>query len=389
MAHQPTITGFLADSGHPVRPGSPLWEQPLPGDRHGAPGINVRYGDYFQAVFAFLQKDGCRRLRRAAADQLGRAVQPDAIESIEVFLEKHGAFYHPARVRFACGGVPVSLVVNVAASAEGKGVFEAEVCALRRLAGRGNAAVPKVFAADRIDLKAGPGLCLFLGQWFEGFHEFHLSGDPLAAGRLGVRVWDSAKGPYFLEDGPARILYRKAARLLTDLYDPASRDQVLGWHHAAGDFVVRIDPTGGVEVRLITVRKYAPLVAAESADPQAMVEGLVLFSLGMTQAMRLDRLDGVGETVWADDWVLAEAMAGLHRGLSAKGAQGAFPPGFVDGFFQYLARYPEDDLAETARRLADRYPETSSNRRLVRSRATDHVRAFQRIADTLATNGQS
>lgn len=389
MPRHPTIAGFLADTGHPVLPGSPLWNRSLPGDRHGVPGDDVRFGDYFRAVSAFLLKDGCRGLLRAAADRLGRSVRLEDLGPVSVFLEKHGAFYHPARVQLSCGGTPVSLVVNVAASAEGRSVFDGEVRALGRLAERIDGAVPKVFAADRVDLDDGPSLCLFLGQWFKGFHEFHLSRNPSSAGRLGIRVWDSAAGPYFLAEDPARQVYRKAARILTDLYDPVSLDQVLGWHHAAGDFVVRRDSAGRVGVRLITVRSYGPLVPAEPEDPRAMVEGLVLFSLGMTLAMRLDRLDGVGETVWADDWALAGAMEGLSRGLAAKEGQGDFPAGFVDGFFRYLVRYPQEDLVDMAHRLAERYPAASSNRPLVRSRAADHVVVFQRLADAVTTTGST
>ena len=389
MPRQPTIAGFLADTDHPVTPDTPLWDRALPGDRHGAPGNDVRYGDYFRAVSAFLLKGESRRLLRAAADRLGRAVRPEDLGPVSVFLEKHGAFYHPARVRFSCAGDPVSLVVNVAASAAGRSAFDGEVCALGRLAERSEGAVPKIYAADRIDLDDGPSLCLFLGQWFEGFHEFHLSRDPSAAGRLGVRIWNPDTGPHFPAEEPARQIYREAARILTDLYDPVSLDQVLGWHHGAGDFVVRLHPAGRVEVRLITVRNYAPLVAVEAEGPQAVVEGLVLFSLGMTLAMRLDRLDGVAETVWADDWVLESAMEGLYRGLTAKEAKGDFPAGFAAGFFRYLVRYPEKDLADMARRLADRYPEASSNRTLVRSGAADHIRVFQLLADAVTATGRT
>ena len=380
MPPLPTIACFLADTDHPVLPESPLWRQPLPMDRHGAPRGGFQYGDYFGAVSSFLRQDGCRSLARAAAEALQRPVGPQTIDHLDIFLEKHGACYHPSRVRVDCSGTPLSLVVNAAVSGQGRAIIEREYRCLRRLgAAAGGGFTPRVYDMDRLDMGGGRDLPLFLGQWFDGFSEFHLSRSP-AGGRIRMRVWDPERGPFFLDREKTRHLYREAARILTTLYDPESTEQVLGWHHAAGDFVVRLDPAGQPVLRLITVRNYAPMMAAADPDAQAMVEGLLLFVLGTTLGMRLDRLDGVGETVWADETALAGTLAGIFQALNAKERAGDLPEGFAPGFFRYLADYPAQDLLQLVNRLADGYPQGSSDRTRARTAAPHHVAGICRYA---------
>ncbi|MBI9083220.1 MAG: hypothetical protein JEZ11_06440 [Desulfobacterales bacterium] len=389
MPRLPTIACFLADTNHPVLPDSPLWVQPLPADRHGATHDDFRYGDYFCAVSAFLRQDGCRRLAEVATEALQRPVRPQAIDHMDIFLEKHGACYHPSRVRIDCSGAPASLVVNAAVSAAGRAIIEGEYRCLRHL-GRsadGGGFTPRVYVMDRIDMGGGRALPLFLGQWFDGFNEFHLSRVP-AGGRVRMTVWDPVQGPFYLDPETTRRLYREAARILTTLYDMESTAQVRDWQHAAGDFVVRLDPDGRPALRLITVRNYASMMETADTGAQAMVEGLLLFVLDTTLRMRLDRLDGVGETVWADETALAGTLAGIFDALAAKERVGDLPERFAAGFFRYLADYPEPELHELVDRLVDGYSKGASDRTLARMHTPHHMAGIHRcVADGLE-NGE-
>lgn len=388
MPRLPTIACFLADTDHPVLSASPLWRQPLPTDRHGTTHDDFCYGDYFSAVSSFLCQDGCRRLAEAATVALKQTVRPQTIDHVDIFLEKHGACYHPSRVRIDCSGTPLSLVVNVAVSDAGRIIIEGEYRCLQRLGQRddGPGLTPRVYAMARMDMEGGRDLPLFLGQWFDGFNEFHLSRDP-AGGRVRMTVWDPEKGLMVLDPAATRRLCREAARILTTLYDLESTEQVRDWHHAAGDFVVRMDRARRPEMRLITVRNYAPMLASADGGARAMVEGLLLFVLDTTLRMRLDRLDGVGEAVWADETALAGALDGVFDALAARERAGDLPERFASGFFRYLADYPEQDLLALANRLVDGVSNGVSGRRLAGSWAPCHVAGFQRMASDILERG--
>lgn len=151
-------------------------------------------------------------------------------------------------------------------------------------------------------------LACFLADWFEGFHEFHLSLDPVD-GIIKLILWNGSPSPFYLSKQQARSVYFEISNILTLFYNPRTYDQIFPWHHGAGDFVVKLDG-GRIEVRLVTVRQYGPL-----ADPEAMSveEALVFFFLNLSLRMRLDRLDGVGEIAWAGEECLNSTWEGLRK----------------------------------------------------------------------------
>jgi hypothetical protein len=192
----PTISFFLATADHPVDRSHPLWEQALPKSLHPEhTGKNtkrdgkVTYGHLFSAVHRFCASDGWRRLCEAASIKLDRNVAVKELGRVSVFLVKHGAFYHPARIQLSIGGQPLSFVINVAASEEGQKALPLEVNALKRLnADRPFGWFPTVYGAQFDELP------LFLADWFKGFHEFHLS-KKQGMEEPAITVWDGASRP--------------------------------------------------------------------------------------------------------------------------------------------------------------------------------------------------
>ena len=156
---------------------------------------------------------------------------------------------------------------------------------------------------------------MFLGDWFDGFHEFHLTRRPDREDPA-IIVWDGASAPCLLSETQAADLYRNMAMILTACYDPISACQIFPWHHAAGDFVVRVE-ADGVSVRLITVRDYVPMsgCTAEPDDERSLLDALVVFFIHLSVRMRLDRLDGVSEVAWASDRCLAPMVDGFFLGF--------------------------------------------------------------------------
>jgi hypothetical protein len=83
-------------------------------------------------------------------------------------------------------------------------------------------------------------LPMFMGDWLDGFHEFHLT-RRTDNDKLAMVIWDGAEDRCLLSTKQERTMYRKAAMILTACYDPVSSCQIFPWHHAAGDFVIRVD----------------------------------------------------------------------------------------------------------------------------------------------------
>jgi hypothetical protein len=375
-AAAPSVRYFLADRRHPVSPNDVDWGRCLPRNRHNAavsdgPGT-VTCGDYFEGVAAFLARGGWQPLRRAVA-----VLSPDwpadaPFSGIDIFLEKHGAFYHPARVTAMAGRRRVDLVVNVALSPEGIDLLASEVDLIPRLGDRfGLAYLPGVFERGTEILPVGRHLEMFLGQWFSGFHEFHLeSGAPGQAPALVVWHPD---GPRRLDDRRRRALYRQAAAILAGYYDVFSGEQILDWHHAAGDFVVRVDPEKPLSLRLVTVRRYGPLLQQPPRDLAEALFHLALFMVHTTLWLRLDRCRGVGDLILADGTMVAPALEGIRDALVRKVERDEIPSAMLEAAGAHLAACRRRDLAEMIRAVAARRPPGDPTRRLIEAAATAHV----------------
>ncbi|MEJ2716146.1 MAG: hypothetical protein P8182_03270 [Deltaproteobacteria bacterium] len=293
-------------------------------------------------------------LLRAAMIEQG-AADNTRIDEIGIIAEKHGSDYHPARVRVCTPDGPFSFVMNVAATERGAERLVNEFHLLRRLARNFRPRyVPRAYflAADPgvREHGYGMGMTMFLGEWFEGYHEFHPSsrGDGEPARTV---LWDTSAGYRDLSHEEVRESFRQAAFILTFYYDPSTFKEIFPWHHAAGDFVVR-RLAGGVDVKLITVRQYAARATFEAESPHKPVTALLFFLANLSIRMRLDRLDGIGEIVWAEDHCVEAAVHGFFAAMEAKGAAA----NRILGEFQSKVRdMSPAELAEVCRVVIDSY----------------------------------
>ncbi|MEA3279680.1 MAG: hypothetical protein U9Q38_03655, partial [Thermodesulfobacteriota bacterium] len=260
---------------------------------------------------------------------------------IRVCLIKHGEFYHPSLIEAVLNKHSYKFVVNVAISATGRHCIEREYNSLKRL---GNdfsfSSIPKIYGYGKACVKKSRHtMSMFLGEWFEGFNEFHISHDG-SDNKHKILVWDSEKGNYFLSPDNTLELYRQAAIILTGYYNIETFEQIFPWHHAAGDFVVRLQKNKD-ELKLITVRQYAPMFAKKEddntgRDVEMILEALLVFLLNLSIRMRLDRIDGVGDIVWSDDIAVQGTLKGFFQGLRRKGSTGLFSDSFDTYFHDYL-----------------------------------------------------
>lgn len=392
MPDTPQFSYFLSTEEDPVTPSHPVWKTLLPLSRRelaGRPeketGIYITHGDYFNSVRSFLEKSRFEVLTAAVAQHDNRDISADDIEEIRICLEKHGEFYHPARVVLKIIGKRVSFVVNVAASPAGTAVIQREFDILQRLnRDFPRTFIPEVYARGEIPVNGGDRvLRMFLGKWFEGFNEFHISRES-AGGTLKLAVWDPVCGTFFLSPDQAEQLYAQAAMILTYYYNIETMEKISLWHHAAGDFVLRLrDET--VELRLVTVRRYAEMFADDKNIPlsaERMLESLLIFFVDFSMRMRLDRLDGVGDVVWSDDLAVEGVLKGFFKGLRFKAQDGYIPDAFIDCFRNYLSRCSGTDLFELSQAVANTYdprmPETAVVKENVKTHAAMLYKAIRK-----------
>ena len=305
-------------------------------EHHGVPlpwgldaeGPALAYGPYLDALTTLLSQGDYQLLCSALSQLLGRPIPLREIQEVSVISRKHGAFYHVAQVRTRIGECYYSLAVNSAVGPARQALLESEFASLQELNKRFPFGfIPRVFAMGTSFCRVAAGnhvtLQSFIGEWFEGYHEFHLSRTGLAD-VPSIKVWDVHSDRPVLNAVESRSLYHLAALILTAYYDPESFSQIYPWHHAAGDFIVK---RGGAELqlRLITVRGYLPLVAV-GMDPFDQWIPLAHFFLNLSLRMRLDRLDGTGGLVWAAANCLQGVVSGFLEGWGQKAAKDAALP---------------------------------------------------------------
>ena len=224
---------------------------------------------------------------------------------------------------------------------------------------------------------------MFLGHWFEDYSEFHVSRDP-SDKKNKILVWDDRRSRFYLSPEQAADLYRQAARILTYYYNVESFEQIFPWHHGAGDFVVKID-NGDLDLKLITVRGHPPLLENLSdpnngeKDVELMLQALLIFFLNLSVRMRLDRYDGVGDVVWADELVVQSTLDGFFDSLALKPLVAAMPDSIDKCFRYYLSVCTEEDLYELSKAGVKTFNRRAPEVRVVNQHLKEHVGELNRV----------
>ena len=319
---------FLACPSEVVEEGGSLWRFAFPLSRNPQKtgevepaAMGLTYGDYFTAVRQFLENREFRVVTTAILEGGKQLCTARDISKIDIFLVKHGQFYHPSRVQVLAMGRMLTFVVNVALSFSGRSCIEREYYLLNRLSLTPSGDhLPKVYGYGEVILPKGFLVKLFLGQWLDDFHEFHFSLEPKDQ-QYKIRVWHASPESRFLTTGETLELYRQVAMILTGCYDIESFDQIFPWHHAAGDFIVCC--SGDLlRIKLITVRQYGALLENPDKDEVALLEALLYFLVNLSIRTRLDRLDGVEDVVWAGIRQLKQRSGDLWKAFRQKNSAG-------------------------------------------------------------------
>jgi hypothetical protein len=354
MPEQQRFLYFMSDDPEPVHGNSPLWDTALPLDHHQQPcpetapaDETLTYGEFFEAVSIFLDRHLSDYISKAVFHAVKRTVASHEISRIHIHLEKHGAFYHPARIVLLLADCRISLVVNVAISRLGKNTIKKEYDLLRQLANQTSPAwVPRVFGHDRVRIDGQRYAQMFLGEWFENFHEFHVS-EKNSPDKTGIRVWDPKKENLFLSPNQTQHVFEQAAIILTAYYNVETFEQITSWHHAAGDFVVCLHENKP-SLKLITVRAYKPFfnVSEEVVELETILNTLLIFLLNLSIRLRVDRLDGVGDVAWVEANVVQGIFNGFFKGLVLQAENSYIPHELIEAFKTFLCHLPEMDIRD-------------------------------------------
>ncbi len=166
--------------------------------------------------------------------------------------------------------------------------------------------------------------------------------------------------------------------ILTLYYDIETFNQIFPWHHAAGDFVIKIEEDE-IDLKLITVRQYAPIfdtndiTERKDRDLKFIIEGMLVFFLNLSIRMRLDRLDGVGDIMWSDDCAVKETLKGFYQALVLKPQIPLIPAPQTDFFLDYLSALPESQLYDLSLSIADAYNPVAPEVPVIKGQLKSHV----------------
>ena len=381
----PRFKFFLSSKKNPVQEGDLIWPTPIPLPRHQSTGtfkpdsdISVNHGDYFTAVRDFLERGRFAIVVRSVSHHLHRDITPDEIEEIRIFLDKHGEFYHPSKIEVVLQADEISFVLNVAVTDVGKKFAQREFRLLKMLnMDYPDSFIPRVYADGNVFTKTNQvETRMFLGEWFEGFNEFHISIDPDDP-KQKIIVWDHEHGNFFLTAHQATELYRQAMKILTYYYNIETFEQIVSWHHAAGDFVLKCQEDD-IELKLVTVRLYRSMYENNGSvcinpDAELVLEAVLVFFLNTAIKLRIDRLDGVGGIVWSDKMALKGILKGFFEGLALKQETNMFAKPLNVGFRQHLLSCSLTDFFDLNYAIANTYPSQASEAPIIRQHLRKHV----------------
>ncbi|HYA11550.1 MAG TPA: hypothetical protein VEF37_01030 [Thermodesulfovibrionales bacterium] len=360
------------------------WDLPLEGDE-----LKTTYRLYFHSIKDFLSKDEFKPFLSAISKGLGREVQFNDISEIIIRTEKHGVLYHPASVELILNDSRLKFGLNVAVSDIGRYWLKEEFGVLHKLHSKfALPYLPMVYGYSELNATS-----FLLEEWFEGYHEFHISRDE--DGTQKLKLWDFDEGYKYLTSEQSFEIYKKASQILTLYYDLEDFSQILAWHHAAGDFVVKIEnrvvshphptPTpsrgreltcstdkcspstggrglggGGIDIRLTTARRYEPFMGFADSNALNPILALCYYFLNLTIRMRLDKLDGLEDVVWADDTCIQATLIGFFEAIQTKGnLKPCLNLARAEDFLSLLQSFTQKELKTIIISLIDQYKNTS------------------------------
>ena len=342
-------------------------------------------GNYFDAMKACVLENQGELLKRALRDKWHEDWCLDDVAKIKIRSEKHGILYHLASIEVFLKEIRTKFTLSTAVSRAGISCLMREHDILERLNRTFQLSFfPEIFGMRETACPTDQGttekMVMLSAQWFEDYHEWHLAVDP-GDGRQKIKIWDLKRGHRFVSSTEASRIIEESSKILALYYDYEDFSQIGRWHHAAGDFIVNTRGDGRLNVRLTTVRKYEPLMASFSGKNVNPMIAMIYFFLDTTLHMRLDRLDGVSETVWLDDFAVPAAIKGFFEGLHERETIGNGASGVrAAELLSLLKAFDRSEFERIFEPLMDHYAtEDPDGMAFMGARMDDHINVLRRV----------
>jgi len=344
---------------------------------------HLTLGNYFDAMKACVLENQGELLKRALKDRWRKDGCLDDVEKIKIRSEKHGILYHLASVEVFLKEIRAKFTLSTAVSGAGIACLVREHDILDRLNRTFQLPfLPEIYGISEMACSTGQGttekMVMLLAQWFEDYHEWHVAMDPVD-GDQKIKIWDLKRGHRYAFSSEAFLIIEECSKILALYYDYKNFSRIGAWHHAAGDFIVNTQGDGSINVRLTTVRKYEPLMASFREEDVNPTIAMIYFFLDTTIHMRLDRLDGVGETIWMDDFAVTAAIKGFFEGLHEREAMGDGVSGVQAAeLLSLLKSFDRSEFERIFEPLMDHYTAQDSDEMVFMSaRMDDHINVLR------------
>jgi len=346
---------------------------------------HLTLGDYFDTLRNCILEDEGKLLKGALKSASHKNFNLEEIQKIQIRSEKHGVLYHLASVEVITTKIAVKFTLSTAISEKGQGCMLREHHILDRLNRNFQFSfLPEIYDMRKMTCHTATGrpveMVMLAAQWFEDYHEWHVTRDP-SDDRQKIEIWDLKRGPRYASSGEASLIIEECSKILTRYYDFTDFNLIGAWHHAAGDFIVKCPRGRKPEVKLTTVRKYAPLMPGLSEKKVNPTIAFVYFFLDTTLRMRLDRLDGVGEMVWLDDFAVAATVKGVIEGLRLGELEGDDnAEKRAENLLSLLQSFDKPEFAQVFNPILAHYAAQDSNDMdLISAHIADHTRSLYRV----------
>jgi hypothetical protein len=345
---------------------------------------HINMESYFRVIENFIIAN-LDNLLHAVAQIHGTA--PPTIQRVEILAEKSGSDYHPAKITAVSPQADSSFAVNVAMTPRGFMRIDSEFPAMQFL-GRHfqQKFVPSVFfcGAQSVSgqISSNHPARMFVTEWCDGYHEFHLSRNPIS-GEIQPKLWESQHRISPLSETELRQIYVRAAHILTYYYDIDTHREIYPWHHAAGDFIV--SRTGNkIDVRLIATRQYSPRLIVRHSSDVSPCDAAILFLANLTLRMRLDRSDGIGDILWGPLHSVEDTVLGFVSGLRAQMQEGRVSKSVFEEMVVRLRMLAPDHLADIFTCVIDSYDPSAPDLQIIQHNSAEHVfQVFQALRTML------
>ena len=393
-SYEPTFSYYISGLPEPIGPENSLWYTPLNGgETHpqnpDTPPFTI--GDYFICATDFMGRDKAGPLKKGVTFHLHKKAEEKKIVNISIFLEKHGAFYHPARVLVKLDSQisPLTFALNAAISHRGLALMDTEYRCLNRLMPfpEPESPLPAVFGQSTFSFH-GKKVGFFLAHWFNGYQEFHIT-----RGRgknPHVVLWQSDGDQVKMSASHPFEIYSKASQILTTYYNPTTFEQIFPWHHAAGDFIAG-EINGTLDVKLITIRGYNALFdidkPPEKRNMEDVFQGLLLFLAHLSLRMRIDRIDGTGNYHFLPADTIHATLTGFFRALADKTIDGYSHGDLQNKFFQFLLQFDGEDFKHILTLILNAHPQPEMEGKLIQKNLDSHVESLHHAINAVGKTG--